>query len=108
VALIQNGEILSVNTPDGVIASFQHPLMAVKDNNMLHLLNDIKNFDGTLDAYPFGEYHHVVLKDGFDANAVKDWLQQHGYPQANVQAIRADIEDCFIALMKTEGEAKEP
>lgn len=100
VALIQNGEILSVNTPDGVIASFQHPLVAVKDNNMLHLLNDIKNFEGILDAYPFGEYHHVVLKDGFDANAVKGWLQQHGYPQANVQPVRADIEDCFIALMK--------
>lgn len=100
VALIQNGEILSVNTPDGVIASFQHPLVAVKDNNMLHLLNDIKNFEGILDAYPFGEYHHVVLKDGIDANAVKGWLQQHGYLQANVQPVRADIEDCFIALMK--------
>src|SRR5689334_11418181 len=35
VALIQNGEILSVDSPEGVIDAFKHPLVAVKDNNML-------------------------------------------------------------------------
>jgi len=100
VALIQNGEILSVDSPEGVIDAFKHPLVAVKDNNMLQLLNDLQAFEGVQDAYPFGEYHHVVLKDGFTANAVSDYLQQHNYHQPNVNTIRADIEDCFIALMK--------
>jgi len=102
VALIQGGEILSVNTPGGVIASFQHPLLAVKGDNMLRLLTDLKNFEGTIDAYPFGEYHHVVLKDGYSEASVTNYLQQHNYHQPHVQTIRADIEDCFIALMKTE------
>ena len=101
VALIQNGEILSVDSPEGVINAFKHPLVAVKDNNMLQLLNDLQRFEGVQDAYPFGEYHHVVLKNGVTANAVSNYLQQHNYHQPNVTTIRADIEDCFIALMKS-------
>ena len=100
VALIQNGSILSVDTPEGVIASFKQPLVAVKDGNMLQLLNDLQHFEGVQDAYPFGEYHHVVLKNGYTAEKVSDYLQQHDYEQVDVLTIRADIEDCFIALMK--------
>jgi ABC-2 type transport system ATP-binding protein len=101
VALIQNGEILSVNSPEGVIDAFKQPLVAVKDNNMLQLLNDLQQFEGVQDAYPFGEYHHVVLRNGYNAGTVSNYLQQHNYRQPDVQSIRADIEDCFIALMKS-------
>lgn len=102
VALIQNGEILSVDSPEGVIASFKQPLVAVKDSNMLQLLNDLQQFEGAQDAYPFGEYHHVVLKNGYTAPAVVEYLRQHHHEQADVQSVQADIEDCFIALMKLE------
>src|SRR5688572_2641788 len=44
VALIQNGELLSVNTPHGVIDAFQYSLLAVKDVNMLPLLDDLKAY----------------------------------------------------------------
>lgn len=101
VALIQNGEILSVDSPEGMINAFKHPLVAVKDNNMLQLLNDLQQYEGVHDAYPFGEYHHVVLKDGVTASAVANYLQQHNYQQPDVHMIKADIEDCFIALMKS-------
>ncbi|WP_207513355.1 ABC transporter ATP-binding protein [Longitalea luteola] len=102
VALIQNGAILSVDSPEGVIAAFKQPLVAVKDANMLPLLNHLHHFEGTQDAYPFGEYHHVVLKDGYAAADVSNYLQ-HQHAQAEVQSIKADIEDCFIALMKQSG-----
>jgi ABC-2 type transport system ATP-binding protein len=102
VALIQNGEILSVDSPEGVIDSFKHPLVAVKDNNMLQLLNTLLNFEGAQDAYPFGEYHHVVLKNGYAAASITNYLQQQGYDKPDIKTIRADIEDCFIELMKSE------
>jgi ABC-2 type transport system ATP-binding protein len=102
VALMQNGEILSVDSPEGVINAFKQPLVAVKDNNMLQLLNDLLAFEGVRDAYPFGEYHHVVLKDGVTATEVAGYLAQRNYHQPDVQSVRADIEDCFIALMKSE------
>jgi ABC-2 type transport system ATP-binding protein len=101
VALIQNGEILSVDSPEGVIDAFKHPLVAVKDSNMLQLLNVLLNFEGAQDAYPFGEYHHVVLKNGYTASSIANYLQQQGYDKPDIKTIRADIEDCFIALMKS-------
>lgn len=102
VALIQNGGILSVDSPEGVIASYKHPLLAVKDTNMLQLLNLLQQYEGVLDAYAFGEYHHVVLKDGYTASSITAYLQQHQRGHVEVSAIKADIEDCFIALMKSE------
>lgn len=96
VALMQTGQILSIDTPEGVIGNFNHPLLAVKNNNMLQLLNRLKEFEGTENVYPFGEYHHLVLKPGFDIDAVK------GFVDAEVKPVRADIEDCFIDLMQTQ------
>ena len=63
VALIQNGKILSINTPQGVVDSFSKPLWAVKSNRMLPLLHELLQKDYVENAYPFGEFHHVVIKD---------------------------------------------
>jgi ABC-2 type transport system ATP-binding protein len=97
VALMQNGRILSIDTPEGVIDSFEHKLLAVKGRNMLQLLNRLKEFEGTENAYPFGEYHHLVLKPGYTLESV-----QRLVPDAEVKAARAVIEDCFIDLMKAD------
>src|SRR4029079_203634 len=64
IALLQSGKILSINTPQGVVDAFGKTLLAVKSNDMLHLLNDLKQYENAEDAYPFGEYHHVVMKSG--------------------------------------------
>ena len=100
VALIQEGKLLSVNTPAGVINQFGKPLIAAKAGNMLQLLQELKSLPVVHDAYPFGEYHHLVLKKGFDESGVAVYLRQKGYDDARVQKIRPDIEDCFMALMK--------
>src|SRR6476660_8906495 len=63
VALIQSGKILSINTPKGVVDQFGKKLYAVKSSDMLHLLNDLKKHEEVEDAYPFGEFHHVVMKN---------------------------------------------
>ena len=46
-------------------------------SNMLHLLNDLKNFDETEDAYPFGEYHHAVMKKDFSEETLKNYLTKN-------------------------------
>src|ERR1700750_1622588 len=54
VPLIQDGQLLSVNTPSGVIKEFGKPLMAAKAGNMLQLLDELKSLPMVEDAYPFG------------------------------------------------------
>ena len=99
VALIQSGKILSINTPQGIVDSFGKKLLAVKSNYMLHLLKDLKQCKEVEDAYPFGEYHHVVLKkDGEEL--LKSYLEQKGY-LFKLKEAKPNIEDCFMALMKT-------
>ena len=98
VALIQSGKILSINTPQGVVDEFGKKLFAVKSNDMLHLLNDLRNCKDVKDAYPFGEYHHVVMENG-GQQGLNNCLQQTGR-QYELKEVKPDIEDCFIALMK--------
>lgn len=98
VALMQNGSILSINTPKGIVDSFQKPLYAIKSGAMLHLLNELKQSFYVQDAYPFGEYHHVVLKDENAKHSLEQFSLQH---KALLKPVEPDIEDCFISLMKT-------
>jgi len=99
VALIQSGKILSINTPQGIVEAFGKKLLAVKSNDMLHLLKDLKQCKEVEDAYPFGEYHHVVLKkDGEEL--LKSNLEQKGH-LFKLKEAKPNIEDCFMALMKT-------
>jgi len=99
VALLQSGKILSIDTPGGIIGEFKRPIIAARASNMLHLLNDLKNFDQTKDAYPFGEYHHAVMAEDFNEEALKNYLQKSNDGLV-IKKAEPDIEDCFMALMK--------
>jgi len=99
VALLQLGRILTINSPGGVIADFKKPIMAARASNMLHLLNDLKNFEAVEDAYPFGEYHHAVMKRDFKEEDLKNYLQKSNQ-EIELKKAEPDIEDCFMALMK--------
>ncbi|WP_347158804.1 ABC transporter ATP-binding protein [Pontibacter chitinilyticus] len=101
VALMQQGRLMQIDTPEGVISSFGKPLLAVKGPQMSHLLQDLQTYPGLLDSYPFGEYHHAVLKPETTEQDLKVYLQQKGHAQLEVQPIQPNIEDCFMDLMKT-------
>jgi ABC-type multidrug transport system ATPase subunit len=92
VALIQNGKILQVNTPQNIINSFGKKIIAAKSDNMLDLLQYAKKMEGVEDAYPFGEYHHVVLKKGIDKLDFPSHVE--------TKNSTPNIEDCFMALMQ--------
>ncbi len=98
VALIQSGKILSINTPKGIVETFGKKLLAVKSSDMLRLLHDLKQCEEVQDAYPFGEYHHAVMKrDG--RQELNNYLLKKGYG-FELRETEANIEDCFMQLMK--------
>lgn len=100
VLLLQTGKILSIDTPQGIVNNFGKQLWAIRSNNMLHLLNELKQMETVDNAYPSGAYHHVVLKNGNDNST----LVQLGnkYTDIDIQLIEPDIEDCFMQLMRSE------
>ena len=98
VALIQDGKILSINTPTGIVNDFKYDLIALKSTNMLALLKWLKENDTVFDAYPFGEYHHVVLEKGRESEFTAT-LGNYGAKVESKAAV-PNIEDCFMELMK--------
>lgn len=100
IALIQNGKLLSIDTPGGVVDQFHKPLLAVRSSRMLNLLNDLKDFEEVEDAYPFGQYHHVVMKRENMQDTLHLFLQKKMHEDLEIVSAKPDIEDCFIDLMK--------
>lgn len=99
VMLMQEGKMLSLNTPEGVIAEFGKPLWAARAADMLTLLNKLKQFKDVEDSYPFGEYHHVVLKNDFNEEQLRNYLLANN-KDVELKPVQPNIEDCFMALMK--------
>ena len=101
VALIQNGKILSINTPEGITSEFKKPLWSIKANEMFPLMNAIKADPSVESCFSFGQYHHVVFKRGDnDKERLEQIIQNGKYTNVTIQSIKPNIEDCFMALMK--------
>jgi ABC-type multidrug transport system ATPase subunit len=100
VALIQGGKMLSINTPQGIVDNFSKPLFEIKSSKMLHLLNELKQQDFVDNVYPFGEFHHVVMKDNSGEQLLQQFIQQRNEEKMILRRAQPDIEDCFIELMK--------
>ena len=98
VALIQNGSIMSIDSPQGIVNSFGKKLLAVKGSDRLALLKELLACEVVENAYPFGEYHHAVMKSG-GVGELRSCLSGAG-SEIEIKEIQPDIEDCFIALMK--------
>ena len=99
IALIQNGSILSIDKPQEVINSFKNPLLAIRASNMLRLLNDLKSYPEMENAYPFGEFHHAVMRRNYQRNDLEGFLTVRDHKEVEVREVQPNIEDCFIALM---------
>lgn len=101
VALMQDGKILGIDSPEGVTENFKHPLWSVRADNMYQLMKDLRMLESIDTCYPFGQYHHVVFKDNItteeEANKVMAKLSTKG---VEIKRISATIEDCFMELMR--------
>ena len=102
IALIQNGKILSIDTPANISASYPDKLFAVKANKMSTLLKVLSKFPEAESSYAFGEYAHVVArKDKRDfENKLKKYLEDESIKNVITKEIKATTEDCFIKLLK--------
>ena len=98
VALIQEGKILSIDTPEAMVANFEKPLWAVKSNNIYRLLLDLRTFDLAERVEPFGEYLHITGRPGISEKAILDFLKNKSYEEVKVQPAKATIEHVFLEL----------
>jgi len=101
IALIQHGEILSIDTPSQIVNNFQKQLITVKSDTNYQLLKDLRNFEFTEQVLPFGDYLHLTTKQVVDVELVKSWIEAQGHKNVEVQLGAPTIEDVFLDLMQT-------
>ena len=98
IALCNEGRILGVDTPQGIVERFDSPLYAVSADNMFALLESSRKVEGVEECYPFGEAHHLVANEKFDLERYKTQLSD--IENLNIVPTKPTIEDMFIKLMK--------
>lgn len=99
IALIQSGELLSVDTPANICAAYNYPLWKVQANDMYRLLADLRAWPAAHSCYAFGDTHHLALKSGQPQDELRDYLQQKGHTDVHISTAQPGIEDCFMALL---------
>ena len=100
IALCNEGRILGIDTPAGIVSRFDSRLYAVSAGNMFALLQTARTFEGVAACYPFGSTHHIVAGENFDAAALTGYLQANGLADVRIEQRVPTIEDVFIKLMQ--------
>lgn len=98
IALCNEGRILGIDTPDGIVRQFDAPLYAVRAAKMYALLSAARRVEGVAECYPFGEVHHLVANAAFDPQQFAEQLK--GVEGLSIEPAAPTIEDVFIKRMK--------
>ncbi|WP_433832042.1 ATP-binding cassette domain-containing protein [Flavobacterium anhuiense] len=109
IALIQNGKIMTVDTPEQIIKSFPKPLFAVKAENIYKLLQNLRTEKEIENCDAFGEFLHLTLISAkADVETVRTIIEKYNPENLEVKKIEPTIEDSFIRLMREQNNSTEP
>ncbi len=102
IALIQDGKIMSIETPANIIKQYPDELYAIKSNNMSLLLKELRESGMVQSFNSFGEYHHITFDREAEDSQGKliEYLKNKGHTDVEIKGVTPTIEDCFIQLMK--------
>ena len=102
IAMIQEGQILGINTPSAFIRDFQGKLYTFRSENIFSLLNIMEQCPLRCNYYPYGEHCHIAFYDDV-ATALpqfEHFLQEQGQSHGEIIAIDPSVEDCFIEIVQ--------
>lgn len=100
VALVQSGRILSIDNPQMIKQGFTRKLFSVKASGKYALITALRQYHGTVTAYPFGDSVHVTFSGNRLENSVFDHLKKMGIENVQINETEAGIEDRFLELME--------
>lgn len=102
VALIQAGQIMTIDKPQNIRDGFSRKLFSAKAADKYRLLITLREYPGTLSVYPFGDSIHVTFSEEKPDKALIEFLLKNGITDAVLNETEAGIEDRFLELMGKE------
>ena len=101
IALIQDGKILQIDTPNAIVSHFPKPLYNISANDMYGLIESLTNHEHTYSIFPFGEFvHYTDKRDRIDKTSLKTYLESQGLTDIKIEKTQPTIEDTFMELAK--------
>jgi ABC-2 type transport system ATP-binding protein len=102
VALMQNGRIMTISTPQEVISNYPLSLLSIKAGDIYNLLGELRKYPGVHSVYAFGQSAHVsFMERNIEKEALSEFLMKNKHESVEIMPIMATIEDCFMELMNT-------
>lgn len=101
IALIQEGKILEIDSPEAIVKKFPKKIYDIYASNMYGLLTALKDFEHAHSVFPFGEFvHYTDKREGFDSNELKIYLENKNLQDVSISLTEPDIEDVFMELSR--------
>jgi len=101
IALIQDGKILQIDTPEAIVKHFPKQIYNVRASNMYQLINSLKDYKYNHSVYPFGEFvHYTDSRTNFNPEELKVHLESKNLLNIEIEVTEATIEDTFMELAK--------
>ena len=99
IALIQDGEILEIDTPKSIVNKFPKVLYDVKASNMYQLIKSLKEYEHQYSVYPFGEFvHYTDQRNDFKKEDLINYLENNNLKEISISETVPTIEDVFMEL----------
>jgi ABC-2 type transport system ATP-binding protein len=101
VALIQNGKILDVNSPQGIIEKFSRKIIQVRSNETYRLINDLRVYEKAESVFALGQFVHFTgINDEVETSELDKYLEKRNHKNVQVEEVEPGIEDVFMSLMQ--------
>ncbi len=97
IALVQNGEFMTVDTPGNIIAAYPDTLWSVRSDRMHGLLADLRGWPQVGTAFSFGDSVHITAGS---IDGIEDHLNAKGHSGIEISPVRPTVEDCFMRLSR--------
>ncbi len=98
IAFMRGGDLLLIDTPQGVIGRYREPLYSVSASDRRGSLLALRQMPFVTRSVAFGDTHHVNLQPGTPVALLIRELAKLGYAEAQVETIKPSVEDCFMAF----------
>ena len=101
IALIQDGRILEIDTPEIIVKNFPKIIYNVGADNMYKLILTLQAFEHLHSVFPFGEFvHYTDKRDSFKTEDLQSYLENAGLTDVSIEVTQPSIEDAFMELAK--------
>lgn len=103
IALIQQGNILSIATPGDITKQFGKQIWSVKAANKYRLIQVLRQYEFAESVHPFGEFvHYTDRRDSVAPDDLETYLRSNGLENPQINKAEPNIEDTFMRLMQKE------